>query len=193
MGAAAATSKQVRTNLVKAKVCVVGVESTGKTTLCRGLVLHYRCPWVQEYARCYLEGKRGRYTEKDLLLIAQAQQQHEEQAWRAATGLLVCDTNLLTIKIWQQEKYGRCFAWINEQWNRAQYDHYFLTQVQPHWTPDPLRELPSQADREQLQHRYEEALQEKTSTAHITRLRGGKAAQLAEAVGVVEQLRKKGL
>ena len=40
------------------RVCVVGAESTGKTTVAQALAAHYRTAWVPEYGRHYWEGRR---------------------------------------------------------------------------------------------------------------------------------------
>ena len=37
------------------RVCVVGAESTGTTTLSRDLAAHYLTVWVPEYGRLYTE------------------------------------------------------------------------------------------------------------------------------------------
>ena len=39
------------------RVCLVGAESTGKTTLARSLATHYQTVWVAEYGREYSERK----------------------------------------------------------------------------------------------------------------------------------------
>ena len=36
------------------KVAVIGPESTGKSTLCELLALHYNTQWCPEFARAYL-------------------------------------------------------------------------------------------------------------------------------------------
>jgi HTH-type transcriptional repressor of NAD biosynthesis genes len=46
----------VRSYFVK-RVCVLGAESTGTTTLARALAEHYQTAWALEYGRYYSEGK----------------------------------------------------------------------------------------------------------------------------------------
>ncbi len=61
---------------------------------------------------------------------------------------LFFDTDLITIKIWSEEKYGRCDTWILEQIAQRNYDFYLL--VSPKgiaWQPDPLREHPHERER----------------------------------------------
>lgn len=58
-------------------VAVLGAESTGKTTLCSDLAAHFKCLWVPEYMRTYLQAKwdneQQTCTWDDLLPIAQGQ------------------------------------------------------------------------------------------------------------------------
>src|SRR5688572_5177765 len=88
------------------KVCVLGPECTGKTELSKALAAHYQTDWVAEYARAYL-GKLGRpYDQADLLKIAHGQLRMEDEWIRDANKLLICDTNLIVIKIWSEVKFG---------------------------------------------------------------------------------------
>src|SRR5205085_4009363 len=87
------------------KVCVLGPECTGKTDLSKFLATHYNTAWVAEYARAYL-GKLGRpYVQDDLLKIAHGQLRMEDEWLRDANKLLICDTNLVVIKIWSEVKF----------------------------------------------------------------------------------------
>ena len=38
------------------KIAIVGPESTGKSTISKGLAQHYQTLWVPEYARYYCAG-----------------------------------------------------------------------------------------------------------------------------------------
>jgi nicotinamide riboside kinase len=54
-------------------ICVVGAESSGKTTLARQLADYYACLWVPEYAREYLSNLARPYDLSDLEKIASVQ------------------------------------------------------------------------------------------------------------------------
>jgi NadR type nicotinamide-nucleotide adenylyltransferase len=124
------------------KVCVLGPECTGKTELSSFLATHYRTAWVAEYARAYL-GKLGRpYDQADLLKIAHGQLRMEDEWLRDATSLLICDTNLIVIKIWSEVRYGTCDEEIIEKMAARTYDLYLLTYIDVPWQDDPLREHP---------------------------------------------------
>lgn len=138
------------------KIVITGPEATGKSQLAAALGRHFGTVWVPEYARTYLAGLSHPYTEADLLAIAQGQVAWEDDLYGQATGLLVCDTGMLVMKIWSSYKYGRCHPWIEEQWQNRRYTGYLLLSPDLPWAADPLRENPH--DREVLFGLYETAL-----------------------------------
>ncbi|TPG67191.1 AAA family ATPase [Hymenobacter nivis] len=128
------------------RLALTGPESTGKSTLSQQLAAHYGAPWVPEYARTYLTGRRPPYALADLEAIAHGQLAAEAAAEAAATAtggpLLVCDTNLLVIKVWAEHAFGHCPAWIAAAVAQPRYDLVLLLGVDVPWEPDPLREHP---------------------------------------------------
>ena len=90
-----------------------GPESTGKTTLAEKLSNFYGVPLAEEFARAYLSGKpTGNYTLTDLNFIAEGQIKAQNKAQQIATEnkklFYVCDTDLITLKIWSEEVFGTC-------------------------------------------------------------------------------------
>ncbi|HXH19021.1 MAG TPA: ATP-binding protein, partial [Chitinophagales bacterium] len=88
------------------KIVIVGPESSGKTFLAEKLAAHFQCLWVPEYAREYLEKLNKPYTKEDVEKIAEGQLRLEDETAAKSKSLLICDTNLLVIKIWMDHKYG---------------------------------------------------------------------------------------
>lgn len=133
------------------KVVVTGPECSGKSELSQALAAHYGVPWVPEMARPFLEQLGRPYEEADLLAIARLQLQTEEErgaeAARTDPPLLICDTDLITIRIWGEEKYGRSDPWIVQQTAQRPYDLWLLCTPDLPWVPDPLRENPHDRDR----------------------------------------------
>ncbi|MFM2267765.1 MAG: hypothetical protein RL757_1206 [Bacteroidota bacterium] len=141
------------------KIVVTGAESSGKTTLAQALAHATDAYWVSEFARDFLEQKiappqypTGFYEEKDLLTIAKGQIDLEnrkiEESFLNKNNFLFFDTDLITIKIWSEEKFGRCDAWILEQIEQRNYDFYLLASPKGiAWQPDPLREHPHERER----------------------------------------------
>lgn len=142
------------------KIAIVGPESTGKSTLSRQLAGHFEEPWVPEYARTYLEHLGRAYRQSDLRAIARGQLAWERARLKQARALLVCDTNLLVIRIWSEVKYGEVDAWIRAQEHLDSYALHLLTDIDLPWEDDPLREHPEPAQRAELLKRYEQALRQ---------------------------------
>ncbi len=94
------------------RVCVVGSESTGKSTLCERLAVHYGTVWVPEYGREYsMEKKRngmqGQWVEDEFVHIAFEQQRREDDQARRANRVLICDTDALATNVWSQRYMNR--------------------------------------------------------------------------------------
>ena len=71
----------------------------------------------------------------------------------------ICDTDLITIKIWSEYKYGNCNNWILEQIEKQKTENRFYLLCKPDtpWEADPLRENPT--NREELFEIYKEELE----------------------------------
>ncbi|MCA4897324.1 MAG: AAA family ATPase [Bacteroidota bacterium] len=139
-----AASQPVKSSVKK--VCVIGPECTGKTDLSKFLSEHYNTPWVDEYARAYLN-KLGRpYQQHDLTKIAHGQMRMEDEWLNDANKVLICDTNLLVIKIWSEYKFGACDKEILKGMAERKYDLYLLTNIDIPWQDDPQREHPQKRE-----------------------------------------------
>ncbi|HET9031044.1 MAG TPA: AAA family ATPase [Candidatus Aquilonibacter sp.] len=96
----------VRAHFIK-RICVIGSESTGKTSLCERLARHYATSWVPEYGREYSlvkvrQGQLGRWIADEFFHIAREQQRREDEAARSANKLLFCDTDAFATEIWYE-------------------------------------------------------------------------------------------
>ena len=93
------------------RVCVVGAESSGTTTLARALAEHYGTVWVPEYGREYCERLPDLFAHAwdsaEFVHIAEEQCRREDRAAREANRLLVCDTDAFATGIWHRRYLGR--------------------------------------------------------------------------------------
>lgn len=163
------------------KIAVVGPESTGKSALSKKLAAHFNTVWVPEYAREYLDRLGQVYQQEDLLEIAKGQVENEDKLSQKANRLLICDTNLVVIKIWSDIKYGNCHEWIIREMNARNYDHHLLMNVDLPWEYDPYREHPYV--RESLFKRYEDELI--NLGVDFTIIRGNYQERFKKAVEIV--------
>jgi NadR type nicotinamide-nucleotide adenylyltransferase len=160
------------------RVCITGPESSGKTTLALDLAKVLGVPCVAEYAREYLSAQGGRYDEQDLLRIARGQVLAEERAMSAAVPGIVCDTDCITVRIWAEEKYGRCDPWVYARTLDRHYDLWLLCAPDMPWEPDALREDPH--DRMRLFDLYRSCL-ETLQKPHVV-LRGNPTTRVKDAM-----------
>lgn len=138
------------------RIAITGPESTGKTTLAMALAEYYPAPWVPEFAREYL-AKLGRpYERKDLLEIAKGQLQSEELSAKDNPELLICDTEMLVIKIWSEIGFGLVDSFVLNEYYTRKYDLFILCGTDLPWEFDPMREHPEK--REELYALYKKDL-----------------------------------
>ena len=161
---------EVNHSAVPVKVVVIGPESTGKSTLCKDLALHYHTLWCPEFARDYLARHGKKYAYADLLEIARGQVALENEyilKWQheMATGKgkaemppLFIDTNMYVMKVWCEYVFGNCHQWIIDQIVERDYDLYLLCDVDLPWVRDDLREYPDLKSRKELFEMYKDAM-----------------------------------
>lgn len=127
------------------RIALIGPESTGKSTLAKQLAQRLGLPYVEEYARNYVEQLGRPYNYQDVENIARRQcleVQHDG----------VFDTELLLTKVWFNDKYGTCPQWLEEAISTWPMDFYLLLSPDLPFVPDPVRENPCR--REELFETY---------------------------------------
>ncbi len=125
------------------RVCIVGAESTGKTTLAAALAEHYDTVWVPEYAREYLSANANTVTPAAMLDIARGQAASEERLAQQANRLLVTDTNLLTTQLWHERYFGEAPPEIQRLAAERTAHLYLVGGLDVPWVPDDLRDSPN--------------------------------------------------
>jgi NadR type nicotinamide-nucleotide adenylyltransferase len=128
------------------RIAIVGPECTGKTQLSLALAQHYKTVWVPEYARQYIDRLDRPYEYHDLLKIAWWQLFTEDELALEANKILICDTNLMIIKVWSEFKYQKCDPKIISLLKEKKYDLHLLTNIDVPWENDPQREHPDKRE-----------------------------------------------
>ncbi len=139
--------------------------------------------WVEEYARAYLNRLNKPYEEADLVMIAHGQIRMEDEWLADANKVLICDTNLIVIKVWSDFKYGRCDQSILDIINERKYDLYLLTYIDIPWIADPLREHPDR--REELYNIYLREM--KNQPVPFIEVKGSEQQRLDTAMAAVDK------
>lgn len=107
------------------KVCILGGESSGKTTLAAALAERLETAWVPEYGRELWVARDGALAYGDMAHIGRTQLRHEAQARPRAKRYLICDTSPLTTLFYSRDMFGRADP-VLEAMADAPYEHYFL-------------------------------------------------------------------
>lgn len=81
--------------------------------------------------------------------------EEEKLQAKSANKILICDTNLIVIKIWSEYKYGSCPDWIVNEISKSNYHLHLLTYIDIPWKEDPQREHPDKRD-----HLYKKYIEE---------------------------------
>lgn len=127
------------------KIAVVGPESTGKSTMAKYLAKALGTVCVPEYARYYCKNLNNQYTLQDEVNMFYGQVALEEALTASASnGLLVCDTTILTVKIWSDHLFGHTPKEVTEEIKSRKYDLYLLMDIDLPWEDDPLRDFPTE-------------------------------------------------
>lgn len=172
-----------------ARVCVLGAESTGTTTLAQALAVHYQTAWVSEYGREYCEVKFQRpdgdvWTSEEFVHIAAEQNRREDATARTANRVLICDTDSFATGLWH-ERYLEMRSPVVEVLSAGRhYDLTLLTGDEIPFVQDGLRD--GEHIRHAMHDRFVEALAQ--SGRHWALLRGSHEARLAQASGLIDAL-----
>ena len=164
------------------KVVITGAESSGKTTLFNSLEDFYNIKGAKEYAREYLSKIDREYFKSDLCSIAQGQIKYEFDAKDSFPNLVLCDSDVLTIKIWSNYKYGDCDKEILELLSSFPADLYLLLSPDIPWEDDPLRENPN--NREELFALYKMEIEQLKIPYFI--ISGDKQNRLDSAISIID-------
>jgi NadR type nicotinamide-nucleotide adenylyltransferase len=141
------------------KIVVIGPESTGKSTLCEQLAVHYQTEWVPEFARNYLLEIGRPYTYEDLLYIARGQLELEDRVTSTLNSDIVfIDTDMYVMKVWCEYVFGKCHSFILDQIVERKYNAYLLCNTDLPWVADELREYPDLESRERLYKMYKDLM-----------------------------------
>ena len=172
------------THLEIKKVCVIGPECTGKTDLSRLLAQHYKTNWVEEYARAYLSRIGPNYHQEDLAKIAHGQLRMEDEWLYGSNKFLICDTNLIVVKVWSEQKFGTCEKEILLLMADRKYDLFLLTYIDIPWQDDPMREHP-----DKRQHFWDIYKKEVDQTGTpVVEISGEREARRKKAIEAIDQL-----
>lgn len=172
------------------KFVILGPESTGKSTLCKSLAVHFQSAWCEEYAREYLLKNGTSYTPADLLKIAKGQLKLEELTTKSLlnsnkTPILFIDTDMYVMKVWSEYVFGGCDFFILDTIVKKKYDGYLLCNIDLPWVKDELREYPDEKPRQELFAIYKDLLMNQSTPWAL--ISGNNAERTQAAIKAINQ------
>lgn len=178
----------VRAYFVK-RVCVIGAESTGTTTMAKALADVYRTEWVPEFGREYWIDKMGmgeesNWTSDEFLHIALEQAKREEAAAGRANRILICDTDPFATCIWHERYLESRYEPLERFAAGRSYDLYLLTDIDIPFVQDGFRD--GEQIREWMHGRFVEALG-KSGRPYVL-LSGSHDVRLTTAISAIEAI-----
>jgi NadR type nicotinamide-nucleotide adenylyltransferase len=101
------------------RVCLLGGESTGKSTLAEASAREFSTVHVPEYGRDLWAAKSGKLAFADMTHIAEIQIRREEDAVLSANRFVFCDTSPLTTLFYSDHLFGRVEPALEQLAGRA--------------------------------------------------------------------------
>lgn len=125
------------------KVCIIGTESSGKTTISKYLSKLWNTYYVEEYGaeycRNFLCGDESLLQSKDLEYIAHKQYLNEQEMLFKANKILFVDTNSFTTEFYHRLYIGKPNDVISSMAKKENYDLIIYMGDELSWVNDGLR------------------------------------------------------
>lgn len=121
------------------KIAIVGPESSGKTELCKELSLHYKQPWVAEFARNYFEHYKPDHYDTELLVSLLREQLRIESEIAEKNALIFCDTAPISFVVWSKLRFGQVHSEILNLFKSHSYWFTLVLKPDLSWVDDGIR------------------------------------------------------
>lgn len=173
------------------RVCLLGAESTGKTTLSAALAEAYSTVWVPEYGHLYQalgrDDPHGEWTSDEFVKIARMQRWLEDFQAAQANRVVFCDTDIFTTGVWHDALVGT--QWPEEVERLAaesRYDLFILCSDDIPFRQDAYFLREDSPRRQWMQERYTERLESgSTPWVRVSGPLPARVQRASEAVGAL--------
>lgn len=164
------------------RVCLIGPECTGKSTIAARLAARYQTLWVPEYAREYAARVARPLTAADVEPIARGQMALEDEGATSADGLLILDTDLVSTFVYARHYYAEPPDWIEPLLPTRLANLYLLFAPDLDFAPDEVRD--PTADRHAIHDAMRAALD--ALNARCERVEGGWEERLSTTIRAID-------
>ena len=124
-------------------ICIIGAESTGKTTLAQALAAEFDCPWVAEYLRDFCESHKRTPSQYEQSLILKTQVINEVSATVSARArsrpYVFCDTAPLLTAIYSDFVFADTSLYARARELHSRYALTLLLAPDIAWVADGMQ------------------------------------------------------
>lgn len=173
------------------RICVVGAESTGTTTIAKELAKHYKTCWVPEFGRFYSEAKMtaknsSNWDTDEFQFIAKKQNEIEDYLVKKSNKILICDTDSFATSLWHERYMGFISKKIDKLNAKKNYDLYLLTDDNIPFVQDGTRD--GKHIRHKMHERFKEELKKRQKNFLI--LSGSRKQRRTQAIKACDKILK---
>lgn len=172
------------------RVCVLGAESTGTTTLAEALAERLQTVWVEEYGREYAQKfhplEPDNWQSEEFCQIAREQTRREDAAAREANRVLICDTNAFATALWHRRYLGTNHEELDGLASQARCDLYLLTGDEIPFVQDGLRD--GETIRHEMQGWFVDALAAQAVPWFL--VQGSRTERIEQALALIRECRR---
>ena len=167
-------------------ICIIGAESTGKTTLAQALAVQFDSFWVPEYLRAFCESRGRTPTQHEQSMILKTQVVDEMSAKVKARAhnrpYVFCDTAPLLTAIYSDVVFADTTLYPRARALHSRYALTLLLEPDIAWVADGIQRDGAHV-REPVTHRIERELA--AVNAPVVRVRGHGDARVQAAAQAV--------
>lgn len=139
------------------KIVLCGPESTGKSFLGKKLSEHLSIPYINEFARSFLEKEGKEYNQEILGFIWREHLKHQIVNTPKHAKVVLLDTDLINFYLWYDEVYKKIPSALAGAMSEERDHKYLVFYPDIPWEADILRENPH--DRLRLFDRHIKAIE----------------------------------
>ena len=123
------------------KICFIGPESTGKTTLAKNIANQLQTVYVAEYAKELIDVQNGNLYSHNMLEIGNAQIRVEKALERMTNKVMICDSDIITTMVWSKHLFNYIPSELEDIAKTHQYAMTFLFYPDTQWVSDTHRQF----------------------------------------------------
>lgn len=108
------------------KICLLGPESTGKSTIGQKIANTINTVYIPEYAKTIIEKQKGQFFKHNVQEVALAQINSEKALAKFSNKSMICDSSALTTLLYSRILFNDNSLYLNNLVNNHRYDLYCL-------------------------------------------------------------------